>query len=63
MVPQFLNQWIGITFLEQNRDYRQVSFLIRVHQVGHHVVTFAMDLLLAGSVKVELFQLVCLPTY
>src|SRR4029077_710172 len=47
---------------QQNGNDGKVAVLIGVHKMGHHVVTFAVDLFLARMVEVKLFQLVLLVT-
>jgi hypothetical protein len=57
---QFLDERVAFAALEQDGDNGQVSVLVGVNQVHYHVVSFAVDSLFAGPVKMELFQRVLL---
>jgi hypothetical protein len=50
------NERVVIPFLEKDGHDGQVSVLVGMNQVRHHIVSFAVDLLFAGPVKMELFQ-------
>jgi len=50
-------------FLKEDCDYCQLVFQVRVYQVYHHLITFAVDRLLAGPMKVELFECILLPAH
>ena len=54
--PQLVNQSVIAARFEQNGYHLQITLLIGVHQINRHSVSLDVDLLLAGSMKVELLQ-------
>lgn len=57
ILPKLLNDGIRVTRLQKNCDGGNFSVATCVHQVSHHLVRLTVNLLFAGTVKVELRQL------
>jgi len=53
-----VDEGVVVSLVKQNCDYCELAFLVRVHEVYHHLISLAVDLLFAGPVKVELFEFV-----
>jgi hypothetical protein len=60
MFPKLLNGGVRAATLEKNCHRGHFPVAGRMHQVNDHIVGLAVDVLLAGTVKVELRQLVAL---
>jgi hypothetical protein len=58
-----VDQSVVFSLLQKNCHYHHIAFLIGVHQMHHHLIALAVDLLLAWPVKVELFEFVSLTTH
>jgi hypothetical protein len=54
MFPNPLNGGIRAARLQQNSDSGNLSIAGFVHQVDHHIVWLALNILFTGAVKVEL---------
>ena len=54
--PDFVDQRVGRTGLQQHRHYGELPFVVFVHQVCHHGKALEIDLLFRRGVKVELHQ-------
>ena len=57
MGPKRFDSGVFIAFFEQHTQHCQTAFAVFVDKVSHHGRGFAVDLLFAGAVKVELHQL------
>ena len=60
MFPKLLNCGVRASRLQKNRDPNNPPVAGLVHKMCHHIVRLAVNVLLAGTVKVELRQLVAL---
>ena len=63
MGPKRFDTGVFITLFEQHTQDGQTAFAVFVDKVSHHGRGFAVDLLFAGAVKVELHQLKGLAVY
>src|SRR5579871_2242368 len=58
MIPYGLQRCVDLSWLQQNGYHCQLSTLIRVNQMDHHVEALSIDPLLARMMKMKLCELV-----
>ena len=63
MLPNLLNGGVGAARLQKNCDSGDFPVAGFVHQMDHHIVWLTVNVLFAGTVKVELRQLVALVSH